>query len=187
VKKQVLTWLLTAALLACAWVVVKVTLPDDATIAPFPATAQVGEQAAVRNLVVTVTDVHLAERVTDAEGWAADGTWLVIDLEAAGAGTQDRGTLGLAQLTIGERTFSATERGTTFYQQRLVTGVPRAGSLAFELPDEVTGDRASLRLGVPSGAPGEVLDDGVIDLSLDLAALTAEPEVLLDENGWADR
>ncbi|WP_188434789.1 hypothetical protein [Microbacterium murale] len=186
-RRHVLVWLLTAALLACAWLVSKATLPDDATIAPFVSAAQIGEQSSVRNLVVTVTDVHLSTGVKDAEGWSAEGTWLIVDLEAATAGTQDLGTLSLAQLTIGERTFSATDRGTTFNRQRLVTGVPRAGSLAFELPATVADDRATLRLGVPSGAIGEVLSDGVIDLPIDLGALSGETGVLLQENGWARR
>ncbi|UPL10062.1 DUF4352 domain-containing protein [Microbacterium sufflavum] len=186
-KKHVLVWLLTAALLAGAWVVSKVTLPDDAATAAFPRTTQIGEEAAVRNLVVTVTDVRLADRVEDADGWSADGTWLVVDLEAASAVTQDLSTLSLAQLTIGDRTFSATDRGTTFAQQRLVTGVPRAGSLAFELPDDVTDDRATLRLGVAGAGIGEVLLDGVVDLPLDLADLPVEAAILLDENGWARR
>ncbi|WAA65712.1 hypothetical protein [Microbacterium oxydans] len=184
-KKHVLVWLATAALLACAWVVTKVTLPDDAPSAPFVTAAQIGEQATARNLVVTVTDVHLADRVTDARGWSAEGTWLVVDLEAATGVTQDLSTLSFAELTIGERTFSATERGTTFARQDLVTAVPRAGSLAFELPDDVRGDRATLRLGVPGAGVGEVQLDGVIDLPVDLAALPVEAEVLLDENGWA--
>ncbi len=186
-KKHVLVWLLTGALLACAWVVSKVTLPDDATIAPFPQTAQLGEEAVTRNLAVTVTDVRLADRVVDAEGWSAEGTWLVVDLEAASVETQDLSTLSLAELTIGERTFTATDRGTTFARQPLVTGVPRSGSLAFELPDDVVGDRATLRLGVPGAAVNEVLLDGVIDLPIDLAGLPVDAEVLLDENGWARR
>lgn len=125
-KKHVLVWILTTALLACAWVLVKVTLPDDAPDAPFPAVAQIGEEAVTRNLVATVTDVHLTNRVTDAEGWSAEGTWLVIDLDAASGVTQRLSTLRLAELTIGERTFSATDRGTTFLAQRLVTAVPAA-------------------------------------------------------------
>ncbi|MDF2509257.1 MAG: hypothetical protein K0Q52_3116 [Microbacterium sp.] len=184
-KKHVLIWLATTALLACAWGISKATLPDDAPNAAFPTVAQIGEEAATRNLVATVTDVHLADRVTDVKGWSADGTWLVVDLEAATGVTQDLGTLRLAELTIGDRTFSATDRGTTFVEQRLVTGVPRSGSLAFELPDDVTGGRAMLRLGVPGAAVGEVLRDAVIELSIDLAALPVEAEVLLDENGWA--
>lgn len=184
-KKHVLVWLATAALLVCAWGVSKATLPDDAPNAPFPTVAQIGEQASTRNLVATVTDVRLADRVTDVKGWSAEGTWLVVDLEAATGVTQDLSTLSLAELTIGERTFSATDRGTTFVEHPLVTGVPRAGSLAFELPEDAVGDRATLRLGVPGAGGGEIRRDAVIDLPLDLAALPVEAEVLLDENGWA--
>ncbi|MGD2202902.1 hypothetical protein [Microbacterium maritypicum] len=184
-KKHVLVWLATGALVVCAWGVSKVTLPDDAPNAPFPTVAQIGERASTRNLVATVTAVHLTRRVTDAEGWSAEGTWLVVDLEAASGVTQDLSTLRGADLTIGDRTFRATDRGTTFAAQRLVTGVPRAGSLAFELPDDVIGDRATLRLSVPGAGDLEGSRDGVIDLPIDLAALTVEAEVLLDENGWA--
>ncbi|MFB8188312.1 hypothetical protein ACFC14_03240 [Microbacterium sp. NPDC055988] len=184
-KKHVLIWLATVALLVCAWGVSKATLPDDAPNAPFPTVAKIGEEASTRNLVATVTDVRLADRVTDAKGWSADGTWLVVDLEAATGVTQDLSSSRLAELTIGDRTFSATDRGTTFAAERLVTGVPRSGSLAFELPDDVTGDRATLRLGVPGSGVGEVVRDAVIDLPIDLAALPVEAEVLLDENGWA--
>ncbi|QNA93651.1 MULTISPECIES: DUF4352 domain-containing protein [unclassified Microbacterium] len=184
-KKHILIWVATAALLVCAWGVSKATLPDDAPNAPFPTVAQIGEPASTRNLVVTVTDVHLADRVADAEGWSADGTWLVVDLEAATGVTQDQSSSRLAELTIGDRTFSATDRGTTFVDQRLVTGVPRSGSLAFELPDDVTGDRATLRLGMPGSGLGDVQRDTVIDLPIDLATLPDEAEVLLDENGWA--
>lgn len=184
-KKHVLIWLATVALLVCAWGVSKATLPDDAPNAPFPTVAKMGEEASTRNLVATVTDVRLADRVTDAKGWSADGTWLVVDLEAASGVTQDLSSSRLAELTIGDRTFSATDRGTSFVDQRLVTGVPRSGSLAFELPDDVTGDRATLRLGVPGSGVGEVVRDAVIDLPIDLSALPVEAEVLLDENGWA--
>ncbi|MFS0910593.1 hypothetical protein AB3M89_02295 [Microbacterium sp. 179-I 3D2 NHS] len=185
-RKHIIVWLATAALLACAWGVSKVSLPDDAAVAPFPTTATIGERASTRNLSVTVTDLHRATRVTDAEGWSAEGNWLVVDLDAASEATQNGSILSLAELTIGERTFTATDRGTTFLRQRLVTGVPRSGSLAFELPDDATGGRATLRLGVPTGG-GEVLLDGVIDLPLDLSAVPLEVEVPLDENGWADR
>lgn len=184
-RKHILVWLLTIALLVVAWGVSKATLPDDSTIAPFPVTATIGDQSVTRNLAATVTDVRLADRVTDAKGWSAEGSWLVVDLEAASVVTQELSTLSLAQLVIGDRTFSATDRGTTFLAQRLITGVPRSGSLAFELPDDALTGRATLRLGVPSGAPGEVLLDGLIELPLVLDDLPHDAEVLLDENGWA--
>lgn len=185
VQKKVLTWTLTLALLAGAWGLAKVTLPDDAAITPFPTVAELGEPTITRNLEVTITDVRVARQVTDAFGWTAEGTWLVVDVEAATVITQDGGSLGLAELTIADRTFSATERGTTFSRQRLVTGVARAGSLAFELPEDALTGQATLRLGLPSGAPLEVLLDDVVELSVELDELPVEAEVLLIENGWA--
>lgn len=187
VRKHVLVWSMTGVLLAGAWVVSKATLPEDAGIEPFVTTVQVGDEGRVRNLVATVTDVRLADRVSDASGWSAEGTWLVVDLEAAAAGTQDFHSFSLAQLAIGERTFGATERGTSFLTQSLVSGVPRSGSLAFELPAGATVEAATLRLGVPSGSVGEVLADGVIEVPIDLSALSPVAEVVLDENGWARR
>lgn len=184
-KKHVLVWVATVALLACAWVVSKITLPDDAADAPFAEVARIGEPASTRTLVATVTDVRLAERVTDAEGWSAEGNWLVVDLEAESVLTQELSTLAVTELVIGDRTFAATERGTTFRQQRLVTGVPRAGSLAFELPDDVADASATLRLAAPGAGGSEVLRDGVIELPIDLGELPVEDELLLTENGWA--
>jgi len=185
VKKTILVWSLTVVLLAAAWGVSKATLPDEMSTAAFPTIAQLDERVTTRNLEVTVTDVHVASRVTDVDGWSAEGTWVVVDLEAAAVQTQESGTLGLAELVIGDRTFTATDRGTTFAEHQLVTDVARAGSLAFELPaDAVTGS-ATLRLGAPSGSPREVLLDDVIELHLDLDGELVEVDVTLDENGWA--
>lgn len=180
-RKTILVWSLTLVLLAAAWGVSKATLPDDASAAPFPIAAEIDEPVTARNLAVTVTDVHIANRVRDAKDWTADGTWVVVDLEAAGVLTQDEGTLQLAQLVIGDRTFGATDRGTTFLNQRLVTGVPRSGSVAFELPEGAAAGAATLRLGTAD----EVLLDDVIELPLQLDEVAVETEVLLEENGWA--
>lgn len=180
-KKTILVWSLTLVLLAAAWGVSKATLSDDASTAPFPATAEIGETVTTRNLAVTVTDVHVADRVRDARDWSAEGSWVVVDLEAAGVLTQDERLLQLAQLVIGDRTFGATERGTTFLDQRLVTGVPRSGSVAFELPEDALAGTATLRLGTAD----EVLLDDVIELTIELDGMPVEAEVMLDENGWA--
>lgn len=180
VRSKILPWLLTAVLLAGAWVIVKATLPVDAAQEPFVTTATLGEAASARNLVTTVTDVHAARSVTDATGWSADGDWLVIDLEAAAQVTQEGASLRTATLVIGDRTFTATERGTTFLNQALVTGVPRSGSLAFQLPDDAWTEHATLRLGL-----GTPVLDGVIEMGIDLSDLPFEPEVSFEENGWA--
>lgn len=182
--KKVLPWLLTAALLAGAWGLVKITLPDDAALEPFITTTGLDEPSVTRDLAVTVTDVRAARRVTDAAGWSAEGTWLVVDLEAAAVLTQEAALLDLAELTIGDRTFIATERGTTFLDQRLVPGVPRAGSLAFELPADALAGDAVLRLGNTTAVSDPLLD-GVIELRIDVDAAPMLNETQLRENGWA--
>lgn len=182
--KRLLPWLLTAALLAGAWGIVEVTLPDDAASAPFVTSAAIGEPAAARDLAVTVTDVRAAREVTDTAGWSADGTWLIVDLDAAAVVSAQGATLGLAELRIGELTFSATDRGTTFWRQRLVPGVARSGSLAFELPADALSGPAVLRLGNPTGR-ADIPLDGVIEVPLDLDDVVLVPRAELNENGWA--
>ncbi|WP_435747626.1 hypothetical protein [Microbacterium sp. PMB16] len=184
-KKKILVWSLTLVLLAGAWGVSKATLPEDTAIEAFPIVAELDDPAVGRNLEVTITDIHATRRVTDVKGWSAEGTWLVVDLQASTVATQDGDLLGFAELTIGDRRFTATDRGTTFYKQRLITGVPRAGSLAFELPADALTGTGILRLGLPMGQPREVLLDDVIELRVDLDELPVEAEVTLDENGWA--
>ncbi|MFT4260413.1 hypothetical protein [Microbacterium sp.] len=183
--KRMLTVALAAVLLAAAWGVVALTPSEDVAQAPFATAATIGEEAVARNLAVTVTDVRASAEVSDAAGWSATGTWLVVDLEAASREDQEHALLDIAQLVIGDRTFSATDRGTTFARHRLVTGVPREGSLAFELPDDALTGTATLRLGLSTGAPGETPLDDVITLSIDLDALTPTGSTTLLENGWA--
>lgn len=180
VRTKVVPWLLTAALLAGAWTLSKVTLPLDSAQAPFVTVATLGETASARNLEITVTDVHAARSVVDDKGWSTEGTWLVVDLEAAARATQKDAFLRTATLSIGDRLFSATDRAVTFLNQGLVPGVPRAGSLAFELPPEALTGSGVLRL----GAANPVLD-GVVELTIELDELPVESEVALEENGWA--
>jgi len=183
-------WSLTVALLAGAWALNTVALPDGSSEASFATRTTIGEPAATRNLELTVTDVRAARTLTDPQGWSAggekaQGTWLVVDLDAAATQSQYAATLGFAELTIGERTFGATERGETFFRQRLVTGVPRSGSLAFELPDDVIKGTAlqgtaTLRLSIPS----DVRYDGIIEIPIPMEELPVEESIVLAETGW---
>ncbi|MFJ4175419.1 hypothetical protein [Microbacterium sp. NPDC089696] len=181
---KLLAWALTIAMLAAAWGLTQVTLPDDAALAPFVTAATLGDPATARNLAVTVTDVRAARTVTDAGGWSAEGTWVVVDLEAAAVVAQQNARLTLVELVVGDRTYSATDRGTTFRGQSLVPGVPRSGALAFELPADALTGTATLRLGAPGVASGAELD-GVIEMTIDLDALPVESEATITENGWA--
>lgn len=184
VRSKPAAWTLTGLLLVCAWGVSKATLPDEAAIAPFRTVAEQDRLATTRDLAVTVTDVRAAQKVADAEGWSAEGTWLVVDLEVAAVQSQDA-RLGLSELVVGKRTFSATDRGVTLHRTMLIPGVPRAGALAFELPADALHGRATLRLGTPTGPRGDAALDGVIELELDLDEVPVEREIALPEIGWA--
>lgn len=178
--RRIAPWSLTAVLLAGAWVLNTVALPDSSSEASFATRTAIGETATTRNLELTVTDVRAARTLTDPQGWSAEGTWLVVDLDAAALQSQYAASLGFAELTIGDRTYSATDRGETFYRQRLVTGIPRSGSLAFELPAEALKGTATLRLSIPA----DVRYDGVIEMPIPLEDVAVEEAIVLSNPGW---
>lgn len=183
-RAGVLPWMLTLVLLAGAWVLNTVALPDSAPRAPFVTAAETGRDATAGNLAVTVTDVRAARSVTDAEGWTAAGTWLVIELDAAAVRSQYGAQLSTAELMIGDRAFHATERGRTFFRSdTLVPGVMRRGALAFELPDGALRGQAVLRLGASRVTAGA----GVVELAIVLDEIPVEDSVTLPLTSWADR
>lgn len=92
--------------------------------------------------MVTILDVRAASTVTASSGWSADGTWLLIDLDAESV-TTGRLLKG-ATLTIDALEFRASERMDSLFSTNLVPGIPRRGTIAFELPDAmVTGTSPS--------------------------------------------
>lgn len=180
-RDTVLAWTLTAALLAGAWALNAITLDDEAAFSDIVTTGETGEPVIADNLEVVVTDVHAARSVVDANGWSADGTWVVVDIDAAAVDSQDAAAIRLAELVIGDRLFTASERPVSARQAiPLVPGVSRSGSLAFELPPDALVGTATLRLGTTTiGALRPVAE---IPLALD--DLAVEQQVQLDENGW---
>ncbi|UNK71325.1 DUF4352 domain-containing protein [Microbacterium sp. H1-D42] len=180
VRTHVVTWGTTAALLAGAWVLNAVALPENAPQTGIVVAGEAGAPTSTRNLVVTVDDVRAARSVADADGWTAEGTWLIVDISAQAIDTQVGARLGLADLVIGERTFRATERGQTFSEAKLVPGVPRSGSLAFELPPDALAGDAVLRFS-PVAFPNL---DGMIEIPVDLDAVPIETQVTLRATDW---
>ncbi|WP_298867649.1 hypothetical protein [uncultured Microbacterium sp.] len=180
--RKALPWALTAVLLAGAWVVNAVALPDSASEAPFVSAATVGGTATAGNLTAKVIGVHAARSINDPSGWTAEGTWLVVELDAEAVDSQYGSMLSVAELTIGDRTFRATERGQTMFRTgALVPGVMRHGALAFELPEDALKGTAALRLANAS----TVADNGVIELPIDLGGIPIEDDITLPETGWA--
>ncbi len=178
--KRALSWVAGIAMVALAAVVGQLALTDAQQQAPFVVDAALGERAEGRTLAVTVREVQLAERVSDADGWQASGDWLVVDLDAEVLQTETASILSLVELDLGDRTVSASERPASLESTPLDLGLPRAGSLAFELPADATGT-VTLRIG---RAADERLDS-VVELPVDLGALERAPHVELEESRWA--
>lgn len=173
-------WALSGALVVAAWGLIQVQQPDDAPYDSFVSTTTVGKQGVARNLAVTVTGVRAGHAISDGDRWRADGTWLVVDLDAATVEDQFGAALYVANLRLGDRTYSATERGVTAAGMTLITGVPRHGSVAFELPAGALTGTAMLEF-----APTfRTQADGVVEVAVDLDDVALQNEVVLDPTGW---
>lgn len=186
-------WLVALAMLVGAWFVAWATPDGEERISdPFRVAAEVGAPAAGDNLGVTVTALTLADRVTSG-GWYATGTWLVVDLEAWVTRTESPGSLNAVFLVVGDRVFRASERPGAYDPEAtlLRTGLhldrSLSGSIAFELPEELPDEPATLQLAIGNNAIShdDVLEaDSVIELTVDLHALERIPELALPPTEW---
>lgn len=175
-------WLAGAGLLVAAWGVIQLTPADDAAEAAFSVPGEIGRAAVARAFTVTVDDVRLGSRAV-AAGWAAEGRWVVVDL-AAQATKEESGTmLAYATLTVDGDSYRASERPTSMFRSALAVGIPREGSLAFEIPPAAAEGAATIELALDE----ETRLDSVVTLTVDLGALKSADEVELRETSWAQR
>lgn len=160
-------WLVGAALVAAAGVIVAITPDEDAQDGPFLVHGVVEQSITSRELVVSVLDASFADRITvEDDDWSADGNWLVVDLSAAARGTEVDATVRLVKLVVDGRVFVASERpSTSLLGAELRVGIETDGMVAFELPEDLTPGEAEIRLSPPYRTPN--LDD-VIVVHLDL-------------------
>ncbi|MBD3759034.1 MULTISPECIES: hypothetical protein [Microbacterium] len=176
-----------AVLLIGAWFVARGTPDGEERLSdPFPVAATVGTPAEGRNLGVTVHSLTLADRVTTG-GWFAEGTWLVVDLDAWAVRTESPAALTDVWIEVGEVTYTASERpgfydhDASLRRAGLFLAGARAGTVAFELPATITEERGILHLAMSDGTA-----DSVIDLPVDFGALAYEAEIELPSLAWAD-
>lgn len=167
-----------AALVVAAWGVAVVTPTDDDVVRPFSVPLTLDERAVGRNLAVTVDDVSRTESVSTDE-WTAEGNWVVVDLSCE-ATVEEGASLRLATLTIDGAIYQASERPASFFEQSLAVGIPRSGSLAFELPANISGGSATLTLGLTT----DPRLDSVLTYDFDLAGLELRPTTELNATGW---
>lgn len=177
-----LSWVIGVALLAAAWGVVQLTPGDEAAEASFAVPAAIGEEATGRALAVTVTDLRLGDRAV-AGGWYADGTWLVVDLRAQALREERGALLAHAALVIDGVTYRASERPASMFRSTLAVGIPREGSLAFELPADLADRAGTLQLAVDA----ETRLDSLVEVPVDLGTLDRADEVELLAEGWVQR
>ena len=164
-------WAIGITLLVAAWGVTKVTPGPEFTEASFVTEARLGERAVGSELIVTVDDVVLVTTASDRRGWTAEGDWLVVDLALSAKTSEERALLGTATLEADGRTYRASERPESLLSEPLGAGITTTGSLAFEVPEEVTGSEATIRF---ASKAGDVRLDSVIEMTLDLAELPRE-------------
>ncbi|NYF17014.1 hypothetical protein HDC37_001842 [Microbacterium sp. AK009] len=177
-----LAWAIGLVLVVAAWGVIQITPTQDDAETPFPLAAGIDQAATARGFAVAVTDVRLGARAV-AGGWSADGTWLVVDLEAEATHEEDGTVLDRADLTIDGVTYRASERPSSLFGSGLTPGIPRQGSVAFELPSDVVRRAATLELGLNEDARL----DSAVTVSIDLAELELLDEVEVRETAWASR
>ena len=165
--------------------------------APRPVAAALATPVEADNLTVTVQDVQLADRIA-AGAWFAEGTWLVVSLDAALIESEPP-KLTNVYLRVGERTFLASERVAAYDSDAalggwgLHVGIPQTGTIVFELPDDIAADDSAatavlqLALGTPLGnlSPQENLQGAaVIELPVDLTSVDAVSEIELPDTSW---
>ena len=176
--KRALTWVAALAMLVAAWVISGEAPDGEQRIDdPFPVTARVGEAVTSDNLGVTVHDVRLTDRLSTG-GWSADGTWLVVSLDAWLV-RREPASLKLGYLVVGERTFLASERVATYdvdaslsgsgLHERIAAAVPRhAAPRALSAAESARRRRGRVRRRShraaarhDDGTPRHLLDDSV--------------------------
>jgi hypothetical protein len=180
--KRWASWAIGGALIAAAWGVALITPPEDAFERPFPVTVDVGELGEGRNIAITVHDVRRAEAASAGE-WTAVGNWVIVDLDAEAVVAEFGTLLNLATLEVDGRTYAASERPDSLRRGSLSVGIPRSGSLAFELPDGVDPADAVLTLGLDS----DPRLDSLIVVPIDLSRIDVESDAELQPSGWSTR
>lgn len=181
--KRVLPWVLTVALLVCAWFVAQATpTGDEAQARAFIVRTTVGEPAEGRNIAATVHDARIARAISSEDGFRAEGTWVVVDLDAQ-AVRQQYGASLVAKLRIGDATYASTERGESFWlidRTQLAPGIPKSGTVAFQIPDDLLTETAVLELADSQFTAY----DSIIAVELDLPSLTVVNEAEIAPADW---
>nr|WP_315267150.1 hypothetical protein [Microbacterium lemovicicum] len=178
--KPWLVWTIGLALVVAAWAVIQITPSDDAAVTPFEVPGALGSPLSGRAFQASVTDVRLGDRA-EAGGWSAEGTWVVADVTAQALLDEQGSLLGHADLIVDGVRYRASERPPSIFRTGLSVGLPRSGSIAFEIPADVAQRAGVIELGLSE----ETRLDSVVRVPVDLAALDRGTDVELRKTEWA--
>lgn len=175
-------------LLALASLAFTLAPNEEQRQAPMETTIEVGGTGMGRNIEATVHDVRLAEVAqTDTfEPWIGEtnGVWVIVDATVA-SGVNP--VLMQAWLTVDGLTYDASGRpeDASIVGDFISPGIPRSGSVLFEIPREIAESSTPVRI---TFAPGrDVRLDSTVVLSVRLDELTIEPSAILWENKLGGR
>jgi hypothetical protein len=175
--------LVTLVLLGGAFLVRATQPTDDQQEEPFVTTAQFGERAEGRDLVLQATDAYLADRVTSVD-WIGEteGVWLVID---ATIGSKFAIATPYATLMAGGLEFTSSNRPqeAALNDTVVAAGLPHSGSFVFELPSELVEGPDGRHVVVRFATTLDPRLDSVIDVTLDLSTLEHQSSAALQEPG----
>ncbi|MCB1298166.1 MAG: hypothetical protein KDB08_04200 [Microthrixaceae bacterium] len=206
-----------AVLLLAAGVVAATTPTAAEWEQPFVVHAAIGEQAQGRNIVATVRDVAIAERLVDAR-WRSDSgggsdsdraratasaddtaalragtpgsTWVIVDASVAAVHTEVGAILGRAALIVGERTYVASNRPSVFTltDAALSIEIPTRGTLVFELPGDLLADPATASTArLELAMHADPRLDSMLVIPIDLTKAALLDEVQLEDAQWGER
>lgn len=174
-------WALATVFLAGAWFV-QLNTPDEYSYEqPFVETVAIGEQGVGRNIAVTVTDVVIAQQATDAEGTSLAGTWVVVTFEAQAEYSARQASLRSATLLADDLEYFASERLASAIDMPLVPGVPKAGSIAFEVAPEALAGTLAISFALDT----ITMLDSIIEVRVPVDEVPRVPEATLQRADWA--
>lgn len=175
-------------LLALASLAFTLAPNEEQRQAPMETTIEVGGTGMGRNIEATVHDVRLAEVAeTDSyDPWIGetDGVWIIVDATVASGVSP---VLMQSWLTVDGLTYDASGRpeDDTIVGSFISPGIPRSGSVLFEVPLDIVESSTPVRI---TFAPGrDVRLDSTVVLSVRLDELSVEPSAILWENRMGGR
>ncbi|PRY68572.1 hypothetical protein B0I08_104275 [Glaciihabitans tibetensis] len=179
------------ALLVAAAVVTETTPSNEFWQGPIPVPGEINETLTGRNIEATVSEVRVARSVRADTGWLGEtsGIWVVVDVSVAAVVDDNRAVLGTAELEIGSVVYSASTRPATasLALKPLATGIPRRGTLVFEIPETVLESEAAGDTHIHLAANGDPRSDSLIVVPVDLTAVTVEDTLAIESPEWDAR